>query len=126
MPLEEFNSDRPDSFEARVHELPGREFDRGEQLDGHNYDTQLTCSQDCMELLLPMAAKKLDLSFDIEPDVPPWMTADYARIRQGQYQAFLTQPDSDAVTLLSAHEPYRKRGEIYCQWLRQSHLWGRP
>lgn len=24
-----------------------------------------------MELLLPMAAKKLDLSFDIEPDVPP-------------------------------------------------------
>jgi hypothetical protein len=23
-----------------------------------------------MELLLPMAAKKLDLSFDIEPDVP--------------------------------------------------------
>ena len=26
---------------------------------------------DCMELLLPMAAKKLDLSFDIEPDVPP-------------------------------------------------------
>ncbi|GJE87861.1 histidine kinase [Phanerochaete sordida] len=37
---------------------------------------------DCMELLLPMAAKKLDLSFDIEPDVPPWVTADYARIRQ--------------------------------------------
>ena len=27
--------------------------------------------QDCMELLLPMAAKKLDLSFNIEPDVPP-------------------------------------------------------
>lgn len=26
---------------------------------------------DCMELLLPMAAKKLDLSFNIEPDVPP-------------------------------------------------------
>ncbi|PSS37163.1 hypothetical protein PHLCEN_2v1036 [Hermanssonia centrifuga] len=37
---------------------------------------------DCMELLLPMAAKKLDLSFDIEPKVPPWVTADYARIRQ--------------------------------------------
>ncbi|KAI1786301.1 histidine kinase [Ganoderma leucocontextum] len=37
---------------------------------------------DCMELLLPMAAKKLDLSFDIEPSVPPWVKADYARIRQ--------------------------------------------
>ncbi|TFK40893.1 dual-domain HisK/Mak2 protein kinase [Crucibulum laeve] len=37
---------------------------------------------DCMELLLPMAAKKLDLSFNIEPDVPPWVFADYARIRQ--------------------------------------------
>ncbi|EPQ61132.1 hypothetical protein GLOTRDRAFT_113578 [Gloeophyllum trabeum ATCC 11539] len=37
---------------------------------------------DCMELLLPMAAKKLDLSFNIEPDVPQSVTADYARIRQ--------------------------------------------
>ncbi|KAH8120504.1 dual-domain HisK/Mak2 protein kinase [Phellopilus nigrolimitatus] len=37
---------------------------------------------DCMELLLPTAAKKLDMSFDIEPDVPPWVEADYARIRQ--------------------------------------------
>ncbi|GAW08325.1 histidine kinase [Lentinula edodes] len=37
---------------------------------------------DCMELLLPMAAKKLDLSFDIDPNVPPWVYADYARIRQ--------------------------------------------
>ncbi|KAK2461712.1 hypothetical protein APHAL10511_006175 [Amanita phalloides] len=37
---------------------------------------------DCMELLLPMAAKKLDLSFNIEPDVPTWVFADYARIRQ--------------------------------------------
>ncbi|KIK70394.1 hypothetical protein GYMLUDRAFT_89430 [Collybiopsis luxurians FD-317 M1] len=37
---------------------------------------------DCMELLLPMAAKKLDLSFDIDPNVPPWVFADYARIRQ--------------------------------------------
>lgn len=26
---------------------------------------------DCMELLLPMAAKKLDLSFNIAPEVPP-------------------------------------------------------
>ncbi|KAH7929368.1 dual-domain HisK/Mak2 protein kinase [Leucogyrophana mollusca] len=37
---------------------------------------------DCMELLLPMAARKLDLSFDIEKDVPSWITSDYARIRQ--------------------------------------------
>ncbi|KAL5518690.1 CHK1 [Sanghuangporus vaninii] len=37
---------------------------------------------DCMELLLPMATRKLDLSFDIRPDVPPWIEADYARIRQ--------------------------------------------
>jgi hypothetical protein len=52
-----------------------------------------------MELLLPMAARKLDLSFDIGPDVPPCklqltvaaaisyispgVTADYDRIRQG-------------------------------------------
>ncbi|KAI5897382.1 histidine kinase [Schizophyllum commune H4-8] len=37
---------------------------------------------DCMELLLPMAVQKLDLSFNIEPDVPSWVFADYARIRQ--------------------------------------------
>ncbi|OCH84424.1 histidine kinase [Obba rivulosa] len=37
---------------------------------------------DCMELLLPMAAKKLDLSYNIEANVPPWIEADYARIRQ--------------------------------------------
>ncbi|KAI5123720.1 hypothetical protein M0805_000314 [Coniferiporia weirii] len=37
---------------------------------------------DCMELLLPMAAKKLDMSFNIEPDVPFWVEADYTRIRQ--------------------------------------------
>lgn len=54
-----------------------------------------------MELLLPMAAKKLDLSFNIEPEVPACkltppsfyllllfmyytgVKADYARIRQG-------------------------------------------
>jgi len=29
-----------------------------------------------MELLLPMAAKKLDLSFNIEPDVPACMSID--------------------------------------------------
>ncbi|EGO28466.1 STKc type histidine kinase [Serpula lacrymans var. lacrymans S7.9] len=43
---------------------------------------------DCMELLSPMAAKKLDLSFNIEPDVPPWIVSDYARIRQGKFHNF--------------------------------------
>ncbi|THH17217.1 hypothetical protein EW146_g3550 [Bondarzewia mesenterica] len=37
---------------------------------------------DCMELLLPMAATKLDLSYDIDRNVPPWVMSDYARIRQ--------------------------------------------
>ncbi|KAF7319894.1 Histidine kinase [Mycena kentingensis (nom. inval.)] len=37
---------------------------------------------DCMELLLPMAAQKLDLTFNIEPNVPAWVFSDYARIRQ--------------------------------------------
>lgn len=37
-----------------------------------------------MELLLPMAAQKLDLTFNIEADVPAWVYSDYARIRQGR------------------------------------------
>jgi signal transduction histidine kinase len=37
---------------------------------------------DCMELLLPMAVKKLDMSYNIDPEVPRWVVADYARIRQ--------------------------------------------
>jgi signal transduction histidine kinase len=37
---------------------------------------------DCMELLLPMAVKKLDMSYNIESNVPRWIVADYARIRQ--------------------------------------------
>ncbi|KAJ7748524.1 hypothetical protein DFH07DRAFT_747280 [Mycena maculata] len=37
---------------------------------------------DCMELLLPMAAQKLDLTFNIEANVPAWVYSDYARIRQ--------------------------------------------
>ncbi|KAG8780548.1 hypothetical protein FRC15_009490 [Serendipita sp. 397] len=37
---------------------------------------------DCVELLLPLAAQKLDLSYDIAPDVPLWAIADYSRIRQ--------------------------------------------
>ncbi|KAJ7655307.1 dual-domain HisK/Mak2 protein kinase [Mycena polygramma] len=39
-------------------------------------------TQDCMELLLPMAAQKLDLTFNIEANVPTWVYSDYARIRQ--------------------------------------------
>ncbi|KAK7029643.1 Chk1 protein kinase [Paramarasmius palmivorus] len=42
----------------------------------------IIAAKDCMELLLPMAAKKLDLSFNIEPNVPAWVFADYPRIRQ--------------------------------------------
>ncbi|KAJ7922998.1 hypothetical protein B0H13DRAFT_1981220 [Mycena leptocephala] len=38
--------------------------------------------EDCMELLLPMAAQKLDLTFNIEANVPTWVYSDYARIRQ--------------------------------------------
>ncbi|EJD55247.1 hypothetical protein AURDEDRAFT_140870 [Auricularia subglabra TFB-10046 SS5] len=37
---------------------------------------------DCMELLLPLAAQKLEMAYNIEPNVPAWINADYARIRQ--------------------------------------------
>lgn len=37
---------------------------------------------DTLELLLPTAAQKLDLSYDIDPHVPAWVFADYDRIRQ--------------------------------------------
>lgn len=37
---------------------------------------------DCVELLLPLAARKLDLSFEIAADVPYWALGDYSRIRQ--------------------------------------------
>lgn len=37
---------------------------------------------DCVELLLPLAAQKLDLSYDISPEVPLWALGDYSRIRQ--------------------------------------------
>lgn len=41
---------------------------------------------DALELLLPSASNSgLDLSFDIARDVPAWVEADYARIRQGEY-----------------------------------------
>ncbi|KAJ7151534.1 hypothetical protein C8R46DRAFT_1166444 [Mycena filopes] len=44
--------------------------------------SKLEASADCMELLLPMAAQKLDLTFNIEANVPTWVYSDYARIRQ--------------------------------------------
>jgi len=34
-----------------------------------------------MELLLPMAAKKLDLSFNIDPDVPACKAQLYLRVK---------------------------------------------
>ncbi|KAH7104691.1 hypothetical protein BKA62DRAFT_693063 [Auriculariales sp. MPI-PUGE-AT-0066] len=37
---------------------------------------------DCMELVMPLAAQKLALEHTIQPDVPPWVMADDARIRQ--------------------------------------------
>jgi signal transduction histidine kinase len=37
---------------------------------------------DCMELLLPIAVKKLDMAYTIHPDVPRWIIGDYARVRQ--------------------------------------------
>ncbi|KZV95615.1 STKc type histidine kinase [Exidia glandulosa HHB12029] len=37
---------------------------------------------DCMELLLPLAAQKLEMAYNVDPGVPRWISADYARIRQ--------------------------------------------
>ncbi|KAF9654281.1 histidine kinase [Thelephora ganbajun] len=37
---------------------------------------------DCLELLLPLAAERMDLSYYIHPNVPAWIHSDYARIRQ--------------------------------------------
>ncbi|KAF9072703.1 dual-domain HisK/Mak2 protein kinase [Rhodocollybia butyracea] len=53
------------------------------KLEPSGFLVEVNIIADCMELLLPMAAKKLDLSFDINPNVPAWVFADYARIRQG-------------------------------------------
>lgn len=60
-----------------------------------------------MELLLPTAAKKLDLSFNIEREVPAWVYADYARIRQGILAAFLQKRCLTSV--FSSYEPNRER-----------------
>lgn len=37
---------------------------------------------DCLELFLPLAAKKLHLSYNIDEDVPEWILSDHTRIRQ--------------------------------------------
>jgi len=77
--------------------------------------------QDCMELLLPMAAKKLDLSFNIEPNVPPWVYADYARIRQGWFEIH-SFCKGQFLTLWSPDEFDRQRCQIYSARLRTGHL----
>jgi len=92
-----------------------------------------------MELLLPMAAKKLDLSFNITPDVPACIyvlaffpssshliagvTADYARIRQGGVSV-LSQLSlqTDKNILCSPYEFDRQRCEVHCQRLDSGHL----
>jgi hypothetical protein len=91
-----------------------------------------------MELLLPMAAKKLDLSFNIQPDVPPCMAtfvsthrskeywlvigvyADYARIRQGAWHTVQRAPW--LMTICSVDESYRQRSEVYSRWISPSAL----
>jgi signal transduction histidine kinase len=60
---------------------------------------------DCVELLLPLvrseniaifilnfvfkAAQKLDLSYDISPEVPLWAIGDHSRIRQGGFSSLI-------------------------------------
>jgi signal transduction histidine kinase len=54
---------------------------------------------DCIELLLPMTAKKLDLSYDISPTVPAWVCSDYARIRQVLSKFLLLTGDTGTYSL---------------------------
>ncbi|KAH9075705.1 histidine kinase [Lactarius deliciosus] len=73
---------------------------------------------DCMELLLPMAAKKLDLSFNIDRDVPPWVQADYTRIRQvlmnliGNAVKFTPRGSVKVLCSLDKEKPSTKPGEV--------------
>ena len=60
------------SSQARIHRLLCRgHHSRRFHSSLADYPMFIYASQDCMELLLPMAAKKLDLSFNIDRDVPP-------------------------------------------------------
>ncbi|KAJ3802608.1 hypothetical protein GGU11DRAFT_813370 [Lentinula aff. detonsa] len=70
------------SFYGLLDLLSGTELNPGQSEIAVKLEPSGFLVEDCMELLLPMAAKKLDLSFDIDPNVPPWVFADYARIRQ--------------------------------------------
>jgi signal transduction histidine kinase len=70
---------------------------------------------DCVELLLPLvrserlmvslftwiykAARKLDLSYDISPQVPLWAIGDHSRIRQGDCSS-LTLESSNFISVL--------------------------
>ncbi|KAI3615522.1 histidine kinase [Moniliophthora roreri] len=81
--------------------------------------------EDCMELLLPMAAKKLDLSFNIEPNVPPWVFADYPRIRQGVLMNLIgnavkfTASGSVTVTCSLEESPSSPPDEVHLKFLIQ-------
>lgn len=70
---------------------------------------------DCVELLLPLvrtkrfillsltgifkAARKLDLSYDISPNVPLWAIGDHSRIRQGNLSP-LAQGSTNSISVL--------------------------
>ncbi|KAJ7124823.1 hypothetical protein C8R43DRAFT_1090617 [Mycena crocata] len=71
------------SFYGLLDLLSGTELDPGQSeiVQTAKQSCELLL-RDCMELLLPMAAQKLDLTFNIEANVPAWVYSDYARIRQ--------------------------------------------
>lgn len=90
-----------------------------------------------MELLLPMAARKLDLSFNIELDVPTCMIfplahelgltpihigvyADYARIRQGGWT--LQSLAHNISHVCSLDEPDWKCCQVHLGRISESHM----
>ncbi|PVF96145.1 hypothetical protein CPB86DRAFT_523058 [Serendipita vermifera] len=79
---------------------------------------------DCVELLLPLAAQKLDLSYDIAPDVPLWAVGDYSRIRQvlmnllGNALKFTEKGSVSAVCSVDRSVPCDE-GEVVLKWVIQ-------